>query len=181
MGKQKKHNGHKALYYGGVIGRGRGQDHCEYAALAERALHPDRPALGFDELLGDGETETGAGAAARNFSTVETLEDVGQRIWRDAGSRISHADPRVSTVEPGGHLDDRPGWRVLARIVDQDRQHLLEGAPISLHRQIGWWVAGDCAVGGQELCLRAHVFQQGLDGERLVAQLLPGVRACQRE
>ena len=49
----------------------------ELRTLAHFAFHPDSAAVHFDEMLGDGETESGAAgfARARDIDAVEPLED----------------------------------------------------------------------------------------------------------
>jgi hypothetical protein len=75
---------------------GKGQREIEGASLPLSALGPDAPAVGLDDVLGDGQPQPGPPAGAGAVGFVETLEDARQVVGWDA-----HAGPGVSQ---GGFL-----------------------------------------------------------------------------
>ena len=87
--------------------RQRGEREDEGGAGRRGAFGPDAAAVGFDQLLDDGQAEAGAagGAGARIVDAVEAFEDEREMFGRDAGAAILHADFDFAWPLDGGDRD----------------------------------------------------------------------------
>src|SRR5690606_23654558 len=87
-------------------------------AGAGAVLRPDAPAMGFDDLLGNRQAETGILAEALMRSVgVEALENLLQSIRADAGSFVIDGDLDLVLQLPAGDAHGAARGRERARIV----------------------------------------------------------------
>ena len=75
---------------------GQGERKAHRRPLTGLALGPDAPTVGVEDGLGDGQSQAAAVRGGRFRSAIKALEHVGQRLRRDAFSRIAHARPCFS-------------------------------------------------------------------------------------
>src|SRR3546814_1619384 len=68
------------------------QQHAEQRALAFLALHLNAPVVRTDDLVGDEQTQSQAGAAFAAFGTYELAEDALQTLRADADAVVAHLD-----------------------------------------------------------------------------------------
>jgi hypothetical protein len=77
------------------------QGEVERAAFAGLAFDPDAAAVGLDDVFDDGQTQARAPKAfgvAGFVGTVESFEDAGQMLRRDAGAVVGHADFHLAVL-----------------------------------------------------------------------------------
>ena len=117
----------------GVVGvRWRGEDwqpHGERAAASRAGagrLH--RSAVQLDELAHEREPDAEPAGAAleRAIALHEQLEHARQQLGTDAHAGVAHGQDRLIAVATHGDGDLAPGRRVLHRVGEEVRQHLLE-------------------------------------------------------
>src|SRR5207244_6219821 len=77
---------------------GEGQSEEEPAAAARLALHPDPPAVGFDDAFRDGETEPYAVRGRAVLALEVAVEDVRQVPRRDARAFVGDAAARLAVL-----------------------------------------------------------------------------------
>src|SRR6185437_8047406 len=111
------------------------------AALTRAALHLDSRAMRRANRLHDRKSETGTalglvtGARACHVHAEEALEQVRQRLGRDADAAITHLEQPAARLRLAPEDHAAPAWRELDGIVEQVDDHLLETAAIAAHRQ----------------------------------------------
>src|SRR5262245_26362931 len=90
---------------GGLLARrrGRGDREAEHAALYERALDPDAPAVRLDDALGDREPEPRAEAPRVLRRLPERVEHMGQVFRSNPGSGVAHLEDDLSPTFAGAH------------------------------------------------------------------------------
>ncbi len=97
-------------------------------------LGADVAAVGLDDVLDDGQAQTGASLLPRSggVDTVEALEDARERLLGNARTVIDDRDfdgiPRG--IETGGDGDVALGAAVLDGVVDEVDEHLLEAVEV---------------------------------------------------
>lgn len=69
-----------------------GEDEGEGGAFAGLALHLDAPPVQLQHAAGDGETQAEAARGVALIAALEAVENVGQRLRRDALTLISHGN-----------------------------------------------------------------------------------------
>lgn len=115
---------------GGIPGEGE----AEGGALAGIAFGPDFAAMGLDDVLHDGEAETGAAlfAGSRGIHAVEAFEDAVQGFAGDAGSVVG--DPEFGAggtgIGLGANGDAAAGAAVLDGVVDEVEKDLLKAVEV---------------------------------------------------
>src|SRR5262245_51613831 len=99
---------------------------AEDAAMAEGALHRHIAAVLADDLRDDRQPQAGAASvpAARTLDAVETLEDAGSLVRRDADAGVAHADQRRPIVALDGDDDLAAGMIVANTVLDQVAENL---------------------------------------------------------
>jgi hypothetical protein len=90
----------------------------------------------LDQLLHDGEPKAEPAMATRSGAVglAKAIEDVGQRLRRDAVAGVAHLDlvlPRPIGVH--AHADSSAGGREFQRVREQVPQHLLQSRRIAAH------------------------------------------------
>ena len=102
-------------------------------ADADLALDPDAAAMHFDEVLGDGEAETGAArfAGASGVHAVEALEDAGLVGGGNADAGIRDSENHAVILQLGAEDDFAAGQRVLDGVVEQVLQNFLQSAAVA--------------------------------------------------
>src|SRR5262247_4690117 len=87
----------------------RRKDEANGGPATERALRGDLAAVRFDEVLHDGEAETGASllAGAAGIDAVEPLEDAGEVLGGDSGAVVGDRDGYRAVVARGRLDRDR--------------------------------------------------------------------------
>src|SRR5690606_22831455 len=109
-------------------------------APAELAFCPYPPAVGFYDVLDDGQAEAGAagGAAAAGLDPVEALKDAGQVARRNARAGVGYGEPGAAPAA-GFHRDGdgaAPGG-ILEAVVQQVGEDLVQPLPVEPSRHMG--------------------------------------------
>lgn len=91
----------------------------ELRALCNRAFDPYLPAVGFDNVLGDGETEACAADFARacGIDTIKSLKDADLVGLRDSNPRVRNRDHDETLYPRRANIDAAAGRRVLNGVV----------------------------------------------------------------
>jgi len=91
----------------------------ELRAAADGALHPDAPAMHFDDVLGDGQAQAGAAslARARRVHAIEALEDARLVRGGDADAGIGHGEDDFAVARRGADRDRAARQCVLRGVV----------------------------------------------------------------
>ena len=100
--------------HAGLPLRGYGYSEGESRTLAYFAFHTDLPAVGFDQLPGNGQPQTGPSccSGSRFVDPIEALEDVGQVLRGNAFSSVPYADLYRSPLNRRRDGDFPAGGRV---------------------------------------------------------------------
>src|SRR5271165_5040241 len=90
-------------------------------AVANFAFHPDPPTMPFNEMLGDGQAQTGSTHLARtcNIHAVKALKNPGLlRLWNpDTG--VGNREHHFAAFDARTDHDSPAGRSVLDRVVQQ--------------------------------------------------------------
>src|SRR5690606_1480229 len=95
------HAAASAIHSGGAVARrgrnrdllgARGQPDPEQCALADFALHLDTSAVRLDDVVGDRESEAGAGAPGGLSDLVILVEDVWPLVVGNSAAGVRHLD-----------------------------------------------------------------------------------------
>src|SRR5262249_27357562 len=101
--------------------------HLERRTLPYGRFDPDATTMHLDDLLGDGEAQTGAalGLGKGAVDLMELFEDTRLLLGRDTRTRIGHSNIEVPIYGLGRdpHLS---GIRELDRVADEVEEHLGE-------------------------------------------------------
>src|SRR5471032_857186 len=123
----------------GSVARRRQAD-GEHRALADLAGDVEPSAVTIDNVLDDGETETGPphGARSRRVDAIEALGQPRQVLAPDALAMVADGNgdewrARAASIEPGGDLDRRPVVPVFDRIVEQVLENLGQLVGLAEH------------------------------------------------
>lgn len=109
------------------------------ATLPFDTLRPDFPAMCFDDVFGNGQSQPGSAASPGFIDPIEALENTGNLLSRDADACIPH-----SKADSAGHRfpqkkDFASRTGELDRVMDQVDQHLFQPLRVALHlRQVHW-------------------------------------------
>src|SRR5690606_3108163 len=103
----------------------------EGRAAAELALDGDAPAVGLDDALGDGQPKPEADVA-RLLRAPEAIEDVRERVRRDAGPLVLHREADAAPRARGRDHDAPAGRGELQRVADEVREHLHDPLAIAV-------------------------------------------------
>src|SRR6185312_14446749 len=102
----------------------------------ELALRVHAPAVRFHEMLHDRQAESCAAflAGATGVDAVEPLENAGQLIGGNAGSRIGDPDQRVDPRALGSDTNAAARGRMPQRVVEQVREDLPQRFGVAVDR-----------------------------------------------
>ena len=105
----------------------------ELRALCNRALDPNLPAVGFDNVLGDSETETCAADFARacGVDAVKSLKDADLVGLRDSNPRVRNRDHDETLSPRRADMDAAAGRRVLNGVIQQIAHHFPKKAGVA--------------------------------------------------
>ena len=94
--------------------------------FAKFAFHPDAPALRFDQVFGDGQTESRAAGLARSRSidAVKSLKNARLICPRNADASVGHREYHFQLVCFRTQHDFAAGQGVLTRIIQEILQYL---------------------------------------------------------
>jgi hypothetical protein len=100
----------------------------------------DGAAVHLDNVFDDGETKSQAatGAVGTNVALAKSLEQVGQKVGRDALTGVADGDLDVGVDALESNLDTAAVRRELARIVGQVSEHLLQPRRIAGDHANAW-------------------------------------------
>jgi len=103
-----------------------GQGERKTATFPQLALNPDFAAMRFNQVFGNGQSQTTApgGSGAGFIYTVETLKDVGQIVCWDTFAIIGDAYFHPATLLPGSYCHAVPSWSMDNGILQQVTQYL---------------------------------------------------------
>src|ERR1019366_7736980 len=119
-------------------GLGNGQRETEHGSAARRFVHPNALSVRFDEGLGDGEPEPGAGIVV---SAGEQLEALISSLGADARAVIGDRYLDAGLGGESGANRDRCGLRAVSeRVLQEVRQHPGDEHEVSVD---GWQVVSD--------------------------------------
>lgn len=95
-------------------------------AFAKFAFHPDAPALGFDQVFSDSETEscTARLARSRRIDAVKSLKNPRLICPRNADASVGHREYHFQLVCFRTQHDFAAGQGVLTRIIQEILQYL---------------------------------------------------------
>ena len=101
------------------------------------ALHAYATTVCLDHLFDDGQTKAGTAscACARGIGAIETLEDIGQMLRRDATTGITHAHSNFILIPNSTNSNIASCWCMGDRIADQIAQDLAHALGICLDPQ----------------------------------------------
>src|ERR1700738_2399951 len=90
-------------------------------ALADFALHPNAAAVGFDEVLGDGEAEPGTAnfAGTGDVDAIEAFENPRLVSLGNADTGVRNGEFDFGGVRRSAKHDLSAGRRILNRIIEQ--------------------------------------------------------------
>jgi hypothetical protein len=103
---------------------------------------------------GDEETQPCPGCARRpcRHGPPELLEDEAALVGRHARAVVGDLDTDARVLLVGADTDLLPGRRVLDRVLEEVRQHLLKAVAVAAHvRQVAEDVGGDAYLVLREL------------------------------
>ena len=123
-----RHGGYRSVTC--LVGQRERED--ESCSVIRSVLVPDLFAVGLDERLGDGETETGPAALVE---LGEALEDGLSILRRDARSLVGHRDHDLIRRPARLDGDDAVGRRVSGGVVEQVDQDLPDQERVDVHRR----------------------------------------------
>src|SRR5690349_24933220 len=101
--------------------------------LSDCALHPKASAMGFHNMAGNGEAQTGASgfAGTRGIHPIEAFKNSLLLDLRDADTCVSDSDNDAPIRAQGRNLDFPSSGRILQGIIEKILQHLLKAIGIS--------------------------------------------------
>ena len=119
----------------------------EPRTLPNFALHPDAPAMRFDEMFGDGKAKAGPPhfPGARDIHAVEAFEDAGLIYLGNANTGVGDGEGDFLSVGGCGNDNPTSRGRVLNGVVQQVLQDLGEApavcdnirkSPAEIHRNV---------------------------------------------
>ncbi len=101
------------------------------------AFGPDPATVRLDQVFDDREPEAGPAfvAGAGLIRPVETLEDPGQVLARNPGSRVAHAQAHAGALWPPVKGDAPAARGITERVIEEVGEHLPHRVRIGLHQQ----------------------------------------------
>src|SRR6266446_7145662 len=105
----------------------------ESRAVAYLTFDPDAAAMHFDDVLGNGETETSAAqfAGAGGVDSIEALEDARLIGGGNADAGIGNGEDDFGVAHLGADHDLTARQRVLRGVIEQILQDFREAATIA--------------------------------------------------
>src|SRR6185312_786229 len=99
----------------------RGEMAGEGAALADDALHLELAAVPLQDVLDDGEPESGpaGGARAARIDAIEALREARNVLGRYADAGVGYGEMATVLIHPPAHLDGTFRRGVFGGVVDQ--------------------------------------------------------------
>jgi len=145
-------------------------------AGAYGAFDPEAAAVGFYDVLGDGEAETRAAdfAGAGCVHAVEAFEDALLIGERDADASVCDGDDGVVIARDGSEIHAAAGRSVLHGVVEEILENFAEEAGIATHGgKLGRIreIEGDIALAGFEESGGGAAFDEFSDGDGLVLDI----------
>ena len=110
-----------------------GEGEGKFGAVAYLAFDPESAAVGFDDVLGDGEAEAGAAgfAGAGGVHAIEAFEDAFLIRQRNADAGVGDGDDGFARAGGGADVDV-PAWRrVLDGVVEEILENVAEQSGIA--------------------------------------------------
>src|SRR5579885_3573985 len=104
-----------------LLGLADGNGKVEARAAPQFTFHPNTPVMGFHEMPGYGEAESGAAglAGARGIHAIEALENPGLIAFWNADTGVGHGEDDFTICEGGADGDQAAGRCVLQGVVEQ--------------------------------------------------------------
>ncbi|GIH26211.1 hypothetical protein Aph01nite_45210 [Acrocarpospora phusangensis] len=138
-------------------------------AAARMVDHADGALVEFDDLLGDGQAETGASGVggAAGVEAGETLEDAGAFADGDAGAFVVDGDLDAGSGSPASQADGAAGGAVPYGVVEEVGEDLGEQGGVGFEVQAGGDVAVDGDVVAGQAGFAGGLAAEGAEVERL--------------
>ena len=104
--------------------------------FAKFAFHPDAPALRFDQMFGDSQTESRPArlARSRRIDAVKSLKNARLIRSRNADARVGHSEYHFQFMCFRTQHDFAARQRVLPRVIQQILQNFSQSPAVSRNR-----------------------------------------------